>query len=89
MNTNIDESWKNILQSEFKKNSFKSLAKFIQSEYQNHQCYPEAKNVFAAFNLCNYLELKVVIIGQDPYHGKGQANGCVFLCQMVYLIHLL
>ena len=78
MNTNIDESWKNILQSEFEKNSFKSLTKFIKSEYQNHQCYPEAKNVFAAFNLCNYLELKVVIIGQDPYHGKGQANGLCF-----------
>jgi len=70
MNTNIDESWKNILQLEFEKDSFKSLTKFIKSEYQNHQCYPEAKNVFAAFNLCNYLELKVVIIGQDPYHGK-------------------
>jgi len=78
MNTNIDESWKNILQSEFEKDSFKSLTKFIKSEYQNHQCYPEAKNVFAAFNLCNYLELKVVIIGQDPYHGKGQANGLCF-----------
>ena len=78
MNTNIDESWKNILQSEFKKDSFKSLTKFIKSEYQNHQCYPDAKNVFAAFNLCNYLELKVVIIGQDPYHGKGQANGLCF-----------
>ena len=78
MNTNIDESWKNILQLEFKKDSFKSLTKFIKSEYQNHQCYPEAKNVFAAFNLCNYLELKVVIIGQDPYHGKGQANGLCF-----------
>ncbi|MDB2632923.1 uracil-DNA glycosylase [Flavobacteriaceae bacterium] len=78
MNTNIDESWKNILQSEFKKDSFKSLTKFIKSEYQNHQCYPEAKNIFAAFNLCNYLELKVVIIGQDPYHGEGQANGLCF-----------
>jgi len=78
MNTNIDESWKNILQSEFKKDSFKSLTKFIKSEYQNHQCYPDAKNIFAAFNLCNYLELKVVIIGQDPYHGEGQANGLCF-----------
>ncbi|MDA8893510.1 uracil-DNA glycosylase [Flavobacteriaceae bacterium] len=78
MNTNIDESWKNILKSEFKKDSFKSLTKFIKSEYQNHQCYPEAKNIFAAFNLCNYLELKVVIIGQDPYHGEGQANGLCF-----------
>ena len=78
MNTNIDESWKNILQSEFKKDSFKSLTKFIKSEYQNHQCYPDAKNIFAAFNLCNYSELKVVIIGQDPYHGKGQANGLCF-----------
>ena len=78
MNTNIDESWKNILQSEFKKDSFKSLTKFIKSEYQNHQCYPDAKNIFAAFNLCNYLELKVVIIGQDPYHKEGQANGLCF-----------
>ena len=78
MNTNIDESWKNILQSEFKKDSFKSLTKFIKSEYQNHQCYPDAKNIFAAFNFCNYLELKVVIIGQDPYHKEGQANGLCF-----------
>ena len=78
MNINIEESWKNILQSEFEKESFKSLSEFVNSEYKNHHCYPEEKNIFAAFNTCSSKDLKVVIIGQDPYHDKGQANGLCF-----------
>jgi uracil-DNA glycosylase len=78
MNINIEESWKNILQSEFDKDSFKSLSEFVKSEYENYDCYPENKNIFAAFNTCSFKGLKVVIIGQDPYHGKGQANGFCF-----------
>ncbi|MBT5289798.1 MAG: uracil-DNA glycosylase, partial [Flavobacterium sp.] len=71
MNINIEESWKNILESEFEKDSFKSLSEFVKSEYKNYDCYPEKKNIFAAFNTCAFKDLKVVIIGQDPYHGKG------------------
>ncbi|MAC87659.1 MAG: uracil-DNA glycosylase [Gammaproteobacteria bacterium] len=78
MNINIEESWKNILESEFEKDSFKSLSEFVKSEYKNYDCYPEKKNIFAAFNTCSFKDLKVVIIGQDPYHGKGQANGLCF-----------
>ena len=78
MNINIEESWKNILQSEFEKESFINLFEFVKSEYENHHCYPEDKKIFAAFNTCAFKDLKVVIIGQDPYHGKGQANGLCF-----------
>ena len=78
MNINIEESWKNILQSEFEKESFINLFEFVKSEYENHHCYPEDKKIFAAFNTCSFKDLKVVIIGQDPYHGKGQANGLCF-----------
>ena len=78
MNINIEESWKNILQSEFEKESFIKLFEFVKFEYENHHCYPEDKKIFAAFNTCAFKDLKVVIIGQDPYHGKGQANGLCF-----------
>jgi len=75
---NIEESWKNILQSEFDKESFKSLSRFVKYEYENNFCFPEKKNIFEAFNTCSFKNLKVIIIGQDPYHGKGQANGLCF-----------
>jgi uracil-DNA glycosylase len=75
---NIEESWKNILQSEFDKESFKSLSRFVKYEYENNFCFPEQKNIFEAFNTCSFKNLKVIIIGQDPYHGKGQANGLCF-----------
>tara|TARA_R110000787_G_scaffold259559_2_gene364855 strand:- start:1263 stop:1925 length:663 start_codon:yes stop_codon:yes gene_type:complete len=78
MNIKIEESWKNILQSELDKEEFKSLTDFVKGEYQNHPCYPEEKNIFAAFNFCPFNAVKVVIIGQDPYHGPGQANGLCF-----------
>ncbi len=81
MQLNISDSWKNILQTEFEKPYFKDLTRFVKSAYKNGTCYPEEKNIFAAFNACSFEDLKVVIIGQDPYHGKGQANGLCFSVQ--------
>lgn len=81
MNVKIDESWKNILQSEFEKNYFKSLTEFVKVEYQTYQCFPEGQDIFTAFNHCSFDDLKVVIIGQDPYHGPSQANGLCFSVQ--------
>jgi uracil-DNA glycosylase len=78
MHIKIADSWKNILQNEFEKPYFKELATFVNSEYLNHICYPEETAVFAAFDFCSLEDLKVVIIGQDPYHGEGQANGLCF-----------
>ncbi|MFT5213122.1 MAG: uracil-DNA glycosylase, partial [Patiriisocius sp.] len=81
MHLNISESWKNILQPEFEKPYFKDLTEFVKEEYKIHTCYPEEKDILAAFNACSFEDLKVVIIGQDPYHGKGQANGLCFSVQ--------
>lgn len=78
MQVNIAESWKNILQPEFEKPYFKKLVDFVKSEYTHHTCYPKGKDIFAAFDACSFNDLKVVIIGQDPYHGVGQANGLCF-----------
>lgn len=78
MKVNIAESWKNILQPEFDKPYFKDLTDFVRSEYQNNTCYPKGKDIFAAFDYCSFDDLKVVIIGQDPYHGPRQANGLCF-----------
>lgn len=78
MQVNIAESWKNILQPEFEKPYFKNLVDFVKSEYTQHTCYPSGKDIFAAFDACSFNDLKVVIIGQDPYHGIGQANGLCF-----------
>ncbi len=78
MHLNISDSWKNILQSEFEKHYFKNLIDFVKSEYQNSACFPDKKDIFAAFNACSFDALKLVIIGQDPYHGIGQANGLCF-----------
>ncbi|CAM1367187.1 Uracil-DNA glycosylase [Tenacibaculum soleae] len=78
MQLNISDSWKNILQTEFDKPYFKNLTDFIDSQYKNHTCFPNKEEIFAAFNYCSFNDLKVVIIGQDPYHGKKQANGLCF-----------
>lgn len=78
MNVNIEESWKNILQPEFQKDYFIKLTEFIKNEYKINHCFPKGKNIFAAFNHCPFDDVKVVIIGQDPYHGIGQANGLCF-----------
>jgi uracil-DNA glycosylase len=84
MDVTIHPSWKPHLQNEFDKPYFKELADFVKHEYQTHQCFPPGKEIFAAFDHCSFDKLKVVIIGQDPYHGAGQANGlCFSVCDGV------
>lgn len=78
MNVQIEESWKHQLQDEFEKDYFLQLTNFVKQEYHNHEIFPPGKYIFSAFNLCPFDEVKVVIIGQDPYHGEGQANGLCF-----------
>lgn len=78
MDVNIEESWKQAMDGQFEKLYFKDLIRFVKSEYRNNLCFPPAKDIFAAFNQCLFEQVKVVIIGQDPYHGAGQANGLCF-----------
>ena len=78
MNVSIEPSWKPYLQSEFEKPYFKELAAFVKNEYKSHTCYPKGSDIFAALDHCPFQETKVVIIGQDPYHGPNQANGLCF-----------
>jgi uracil-DNA glycosylase len=78
MELKVADSWKNILQNEFDKPYFKELTSFVASEYENHPCFPKKEHIFAAFDFCSFNDLKVVIIGQDPYHGENQANGLCF-----------
>ena len=78
MNVTIDPSWKKHLQPEFDKPYFTQLAAYVRQEYQQHTCYPKGKDIFAAFDHCSFQETKVVLIGQDPYHGPNQANGLCF-----------
>ena len=78
MNLKIADSWKNILKNEFEKAYFKELTSFVKSEYENYSCYPKEEDIFAAFDFCSFGDLKVVIIGQDPYHDENQANGLCF-----------
>ncbi|MFV0522135.1 MAG: uracil-DNA glycosylase [Mangrovibacterium sp.] len=78
MNVRIEQSWKEILAEEFEKDYFKSVTDFVRKEYQTTRVYPPASLLFNAFNQCSFDKLKVVIIGQDPYHGAGQAHGLSF-----------
>ena len=78
MNVNINPSWNAILQDEFDKPYFKKLAEFVKKEYSEHQCFPPENLIFNAFKKCALDQLKVVIIGQDPYHNYNQANGLCF-----------
>ncbi len=78
MNVNIEQSWKTYLNPEFEKPYFKDLVAFIKHEYKTQICFPKASDIFNAFNHCAFNEVKVVIIGQDPYHDIGQANGLSF-----------
>lgn len=78
MNLKIAKSWKPILQEEFNKSYFKELLSFVTEEYKKNQCFPEENQIFSAFDFCSFHNLKVVIIGQDPYHDVGQANGLCF-----------
>ncbi len=78
MNVQIAESWKPYLQAEFEKPYFQTLVEFIKQEYATKQVYPPGKLIFNAFNHCSFDKTKVVILGQDPYHGPNQANGLSF-----------
>jgi uracil-DNA glycosylase len=78
MDVKIADSWKSKLKDEFEKPYFHQLSEFVRKEYKTYQIYPPGKEIFRAFDACNFENLKVVIIGQDPYHGPGQANGLCF-----------
>lgn len=78
MEVKIEDSWKKLLHYEFQKPYFKELTDFVKSEYQSNTIYPPGKLIFNAFDHCSFANLKVVILGQDPYHGPGQANGLCF-----------
>ena len=79
MDVKIEESWKRELAPEFDKDYFRELTDFVRGEYlSGKQIYPAARNIFNAFNLCPLDSVRVVIIGQDPYHEPGQAMGLCF-----------
>ncbi|MBO7300589.1 MAG: uracil-DNA glycosylase [Tidjanibacter sp.] len=78
MNVRMNEAWKELLQPEFEKPYFEALVRFVRSEYATHTVFPAGGNIFRALDKCPPESVKVVIIGQDPYHGEGQANGLCF-----------
>lgn len=78
MDVAIEDSWKTKLTPQFQMPYFKDLVQFVKEEYSNNRVYPPGKLIFNAFDHCSFEQTKVVIIGQDPYHGKGQANGLCF-----------
>lgn len=78
MQTYLNPEWQTILSHEIQKPYFNDLLDDISQEYQTNICYPPKELIFSAFNYCSFKDLKVVIIGQDPYHGKGEANGLCF-----------
>lgn len=78
MDVKIAESWKTVLQEEFEKDYFQKLAAFVKQEYKTQRVFPPGKEIFRAFDRCGFDDVKVVILGQDPYHGPGQANGLCF-----------
>jgi len=78
MKPTIINDWQTILEEQFSKPYFKELQNFVDLEFKNHRCFPKEEEIFAAFNFCSFKDLKVVIIGQDPYHGENQANGLCF-----------
>jgi uracil-DNA glycosylase len=78
MNVKIENSWKQLLGDEFSKPYFSSLVDFVKTEYQSKTIYPKGNAIFKAFDLCPVDQVKVVILGQDPYHGPNQAHGLSF-----------
>ncbi|GAB3492738.1 uracil-DNA glycosylase [Spirosoma knui] len=78
MKVSIEESWQSRLQPEFDKPYFRQLAEFLRQEYSTQRVYPPGRLMFNAFNACKFDDTRVVILGQDPYHGEGQANGLAF-----------
>jgi uracil-DNA glycosylase len=78
MDVRIEESWKTRLQAEFEKPYFETLTQFVRGEYATTTVYPPGKEIFAAFDACPFDRVRVVILGQDPYHEPGQAHGLCF-----------
>lgn len=78
MKVNIEKSWLKVLNNEFNQEYFHNLSYFVKEQYKKKKCYPPGKLIFSAFDNCSLNNLKVVIIGQDPYHGPFQANGLCF-----------
>lgn len=78
MNVKIEQSWKEVLQREFEQDYFCNLVAFVKQEYASGTVYPPGNEIFAAFDATPFDRVKVVIIGQDPYHGERQANGLCF-----------
>ena len=78
MTVQIHPSWEKLLKSEFESPYFTELVHFVKTSYQNKRCFPPGKLIFNAFNQCPYEQVKVVLLGQDPYHGPGQAHGLSF-----------
>ena len=78
MEVRIETSWKKLLADEFEKNYFNELSEFVHNEYKAHTVYPPIELIFNAFNQCSFDKIKVVIIGQDPYHGPEQSHGLCF-----------
>ncbi len=74
----LSQDWKKVLSNQFKLDYYKKLEKKVLNDYDSLKCYPDLNNIFKAFNLCKFNDLKVVIIGQDPYHGYNEANGLAF-----------
>ncbi len=78
MEVTIEPGWKEVLNEEFQQPYFVELVKFVKNEYAQYQCFPPGNHIFSAFNHTPFKEVKVVIIGQDPYHGPNQAHGLCF-----------
>lgn len=74
----LNGEWKTILDEEFQSPYFEDLTRFVQDEYRQANCFPPPEQIYAAFDFCAFDNVKVVMIGQDPYHGAGQANGLCF-----------
>ena len=78
MKINLSQDWQDVLKDEIQKPYFTGLMETLDVEYKTHTCFPPAELIFSAFNNCSFTDLKIVIIGQDPYHGDGEANGLSF-----------
>lgn len=78
MKINLSDDWNSMLRNEIEQPYFQQLAEFVENEYATEKVFPEYENIFRAFELCHPNDIKVVIIGQDPYHGDNQANGLCF-----------
>jgi uracil-DNA glycosylase len=85
MDIRIEQSWKDKLKAEFEKPYFVDLTTFIKSEYSKNAVYPPGKLIFNAFDKCPFDQVKVVLLGQDPYHEPEQAHGLCFQCLILLL----